>query len=123
MFQSSTISPSRMFCTMNGNVWMRDVMSASSLSVATSYTQAGIENAHMIHAVHRWYTCNFSWETPVTIPIRLTFVASTLRKVRGGALMRPRTSTYRRNGRIAIDIHPDRVAMGGLWPIAIFGHR
>lgn len=76
----------------------------------------------MMRADQRWNTCSFSCEVLVMIPIQLTLVANALgdRGVSVGKKQRVEGTDIMK-GIIAIEIHPARVAMGGLCPISSFG--
>ena len=77
----------------------------------------------MNSAVQRWKTWSFSCEVPVTMPIKLTFVAKALQaeSMPSGVRAIGKRGAYIMNGMIAIEIHPERVASGALWPIAVVG--
>ena len=115
---------------MKGKVWTREGMSdrrnQSSIFLPTTWTEgrgraeAG-KHAHIRTADHRWKTCRRSCETPVSIPTKLTFVANTLCKAGQGKFCVEDNATHIMKGMIAMAIQPLRVAMGMLWPMAMFG--
>lgn len=71
------------------------------------------ERIKKAYAVHRWNTCTFSCETPVTSVTQLALLAVALRDISTVDEYRYTPVAYKTNGIHARASHPDLVANGG----------